>query len=468
MQPNPSIYEKVRRQLDAINPEKGLLILGFGREGRSSYKLFRSVFPDLRITIADRNDQIRNDESLKNDSLAEVITGEDYLKTLYTHPVVLKTPGISFKEVKDIPPGILITSQTDLFLRMFGHHVTGVTGTKGKSTTTALIHHILKSHNPEALLGGNIGIPPFELLADMRAHTPVVMEISSHQLEYVKASPHIAVFLNLYQEHLDHFTSYQAYQESKLYIARYQTNTDFLVYNQDDPLVRSHLEDGVWNSRLLAFSNLSKVVNGCYTHDGSVIFRDDSSETTVMQRVDQALLRGKHNVLNILAACLAAIHNGIPFAAIEAGVLSFHPLRHRLEEVGAFHGITFFNDSISTIPEATMQAVETLGRVDTLILGGHDRGIDYSNLVSFLKGASSRHLLLTGDAGKRILDLMIQAGYDKQRLHFLACFDDFIEVVRQVAQPGSICLLSPAASSYNEFRNFEERGDRFIELIMKW
>jgi UDP-N-acetylmuramoylalanine--D-glutamate ligase len=178
-------------------------------------------------------------------------------------------------------------------------------------------------------------------------------------------------------------------------------------------------------------------------------------------------LKGDHNLMNIMAAVNVCKVLGIPDKFITEGITSFRGLEHRIEYVGQFHGIDFYNDSIATIPEACIEAVKALGNVDTLILGGFDRGIDYSNLARFLSASDVRNLIFTGEAGRRILHEIREIRNPGQTLFLLTRFEEFAGIVLQVTRPGSVCLLSPAAASYDEFTNFEERGRRFKELVRK-
>jgi UDP-N-acetylmuramoyl-L-alanine---L-glutamate ligase len=425
---------------------KRVLLLGFGREGQSSYRLIRSVLPGQQITIADANGKIREHELLKGDSDIAFSLGKDYLQGLDRFDLIVKSPGISLKDIKPPADPVRITSQTDLFLRRYAQQVIGVTGTKGKSTTSSLIYHILNSAGKDALLLGNIGTPAFHFTDRIAPETRIVYELSSHQLQYIVRSPHIAILLNLYQEHLDAYRSFEEYQLSKMNITKYQQEGDFFIYNADDPLVVRHAESFRREQSMIPYS-LTGEVGGFDFHN--------------------RYLKGDHNRRNMLAAVDACILCGLEDFDISEGIDSFKGLAHRMEYTGRFHGIDFFNDSIATIPEACMAAVMSIPLVDTVILGGFDRGVDYSILAEFMLESDVQTLILTGMAGGRIGEEMEQMGTRGKRVIRIHRFDDFLAPALKYTRPGHVCLLSPAAASYDEFRSFEERGMRFTELVRK-
>jgi len=426
---------------------KKVLLLGFGREGQSSFRVIRRVLPEQEICIADRNYGIREMQELQDDRHLDFQCGEDYLYGLNQFDVIIKSPGISLKGIITPVDRSRITSQTDLFLQAYAPQVIGVTGTKGKSTTCSLIAHILKTAGKDTILLGNIGTPAFHFLDHIRPDTHIVDELSSHQLEYIHRAPHLAVLLNLYEEHLDAYDSFRHYQLAKLNIARLQEAKDLFIYNADDRLICEHLESVRLKQKCFPFS-----LKSSFTGMG-------------IRNIHNRYLKGEHNMQNILAAVIVSDLQSVDKEAILDGLASFKGLAHRMEYVGFYHGIQWYNDSIATIPEACMAAIRSLPDVDTLILGGFDRGIGYSELALFLISSDVKNLILVGDAGRRIgteIEKTIIAG---KKLFYINRFDDFFPVALEHTKPGATCLLSPAAASYDEFRSFEERGFRFRDLI---
>lgn len=408
---------------------KRLLILGFGREGKSTLRFLEHFLPEATIAVADRNEAAL--EELKNRGLT-VHGGADYLDAINRYDVVIKTPGISFLNVK-VEDRVEVTSQTDLFLSQFHAQTIGISGTKGKSTTTTLIHHLLQASGRDAILTGNIGIPCFDIMEQVHADSIVVYELSAHQLEYVHNSPRVGVLLNVFEEHLDHFGSFERYKQAKLNLLRFMGEDDYAVVH--DSLLMDTLDLGV---NTVVFSNMD--------------FDLDEDALPVL---------GAHNLLNVKAALCACAQYGVDPRELIPHLYTFKPLEHRLERVGTFDGVTFVNDSISTIPQATIAACETLGRVDFLLLGGFDRDIDYQPLADYLKEHPVPHLLYTGKAGIRMMELMERL--PSQKVTYASMEEAFAYLSAQ-AKPGAVCLLSPAASSYDQYKNFEERGAKFKRL----
>lgn len=404
---------------------KRILILGFGREGRSSLRFVQKYLPNAVVAVADKNAM----DGVK-------YSGNQYLEAMNDYDIVIKTPGISLKDFDT--KGGEITSQTDLFLSQFHSQTIGISGTKGKSTTTSLIYHLLKSSGRDAILTGNIGIPCFDIMEEINPDSIVVYELSAHQLEYVHNSPHVGVLLNVFEEHLDHFGTFERYKSAKFNLLRFMGEHDTAV-----------IHDALLNDTLDLFVN-SKVF--------SLFDFDDEIDPTALP------LKGEHNYQNIKAALLACDAYGVDYRELIPYLYTFKPLEHRLEPVGTFGGVVFVNDSISTIPQAAIAACQALKRVDFLLLGGFDRGIDYQPLVDYLKAHPVPHLLFTGKAGER---MMVMLGGVSGRFYYPTMEEAFTYIAAH-AKPGDVCLLSPAASSYDQYKNFEERGRKFKALAEKF
>jgi len=440
-------------------------IVGFGREGQSSYSLIRQVFPNTMLLIADSDEQIRHHPLLADDANIEFFTGENYLDAVIRCDLVIKSPGVRLNHLEPRLSSSKVLSQTSLFLERYGRQVIGITGTKGKSTTSSLIHYIFQLAGRDSCLVGNIGSPAFHSVSRINDQTVIVFELSSHQLEYGEASPHTAILLNLFQEHLDAYSSYEAYQQAKLNIARHQGQDDYLIYHASDDLLPDHINTLQSKAHLFPFSLSVQPRPGIFRHENFICFSDGRTDRAIWKLEQKRFLKGDHNLKNIMASIGACSVSGIPDEAIREGILTFKGLEHRLEYVGEFRQIHFYDDSIATIPEAAIEAVKSLPNVDTLILGGFDRGIDYRGLAEFLVHSTVRTLVLVGAAGKRIGECMdAQAPYP-QKLYYINRFDLLKEIVFRETRPGACCLLSPAAASYDEFANFEERGKRFREIV---
>lgn len=412
---------------------KKILIAGFGREGRSSLRFLEKYMPDAVIGIADKNEVALKDLDTECYSLYH---GDEYLSAARHYDVVIKTPGIAMK-ADDVAPAV-ITSQTDLFIEAFHKQIIGITGTKGKSTTSSLIYHLLKESGNDVVIAGNIGIPVFDCLEVINENTIIVYELSAHQLQYLRRSPHVGILLNVFEEHLDHFVTFENYKNAKLNITR-------LMSNEDVAVVNSVLENDI----------------------------DDRVNKVFFDKVDVDLdeekipLKGEHNILNIKAALCACQSFGISTETLLPHLMTFQPLEHRMQFLGVYGGMKFYNDSISTIPQATIAALKTFKKVDFLLLGGYDRGIDYSPLAEYLKINPVRNILLTGKAGQSIKDALDAVSYQGKMMSY-DTLEDAFSIMKTMSQDGDVCLLSPAAASYDCYKNFEERGRIFKELANKF
>jgi UDP-N-acetylmuramoylalanine--D-glutamate ligase len=317
----------------------------------------------------------------------------------------------------------------------------------------------------------------FDLLEQINQDTIIVAELSSHQLEYIKISPRIAVLLNLYQEHLDHYKSFKDYKNAKLNITRYQTETDYFIYNNDDISIKALLGKNVYkrNYYQYSLSNID-IEQGTFLKD-HVIFavKDGNNIDYSYDTHNKRNLIGEHNLYNIMAAINVCRILNIQNDFITNGINSFKGLEHRIEYVGDFDGVSYYNDSISTIPEATIQAVNALKSVNTILLGGFDRGIDYNQLIDFIIKSNIENIIFISSAGHRMLDIYKNTinnsknnnNKTRQNIYFTNNFEDAVRHAQKLTKKGEICLLSPAAASYDMFHNFEERGNYFKQLIKK-
>jgi len=443
---------------------KEIAILGFGREGMSTYRLIRRFFPYKSIAVFDCDEKIKLIPFLEADLNCTVFTGSSYLNSLNKYDLIIKSPGISYKELSDIEFKGTISSQTDIFLSCFSSQVIGITGTKGKSTTSSLLLHILKQTGYNVVFVGNIGVPPFNEVDNIKDDTLIVYEISSHQLESVSNSPHISVLLNIFQEHLDHYRNYGEYQKAKLNIVKYQSPNDYFIYNADNEIIMKHIGDYDVRSAFLPFSFINEHALGCFS-DGKVLKIKLHNKQQYHYNLNfERKLLGQHNLMNIAVVIMICKIIGVDDSGIFKAIASFNGLPHRLEYLGCFNNKHFYNDSIATISEAAIEAIRTIKDIDTLLTGGFDRGIDYHEYAFFLSHTSIRNIVLVGDAGKRINDILMALNHDK------VCFlyDNFDDAARkaiELTKEASICLMSPAAASYGMFKNFEERGRRFLEII---
>lgn len=416
-----------------------VLILGFGKEGQSTYSFIRRFYPDKKIAITDRR------EIKIEDSNVELLTGENYLECINNFDLVMQSPGISLRDVT-INKSTEITGQMDLFLRFAECIKIGITGTKGKTTTTTLIYNIVKASGRKCALIGNIGVPVFESLDDTEGLTAVI-EMSCHQLEFAKKSPNVSVMTNIYPEHLDHYNGFEGYVNAKVNIVKNQSENDYFIFNDDQEEMKQLIDFDNIKSKLLPVSR----------------YDEDKDEFLKYLTTLNDNLKGYHTHQDIFFAVNAARCIGISDEAIEEGVKAFSPIAHRMEKVGTWKEITFYNDSIATIPHAVMCAVSALEKVDTLIFGGLDRGIDYSSFITDLNSCNVSNLIGLPETGEKIINELKKIGCNKNMV-IVDTMDEAVECAYKFTEKGKICLFSPAASSYNRYKNFEEKGNHFKDL----
>ncbi len=422
--------------------QREVLILGFGREGRSTYNIIRRNLPDKKIGIADMR-QIELD-----DPNVTLHCGENYLDAIENYETVIKTPGISFRDVV-VSSSIEVTCQTDLFLRFSKGVCIGVTGTKGKTTTSTLIYEMIKQAGKSVCLIGNMGVPVLDSLENGSALAAVI-EMSSHQLEYTTASPHVAVMTNIYPEHLDHYNGFGGYVTAKMNIIRHQVGCDYFICN-------AWQDFGEYFNFSKTETSVIRVCENGGAGDEEIIAAAASNER----------LKGAHNRQNVLFAATAARCIGISDEHIIEAVRNFRGIENRMEPFGEYHGIKFYNDAIATIPHAVECAVEALDDVDTLIFGGMDRGIDYSEFVDYLEKCKLRNIIGMPDTGFDICNALLERGCTKNII-IANNMEEAVDAAFRFTEKGRSCIMSPAASSYNVYKDFEHKGNHYKELVRAW
>ena len=431
--------------------DKSVCILGFGREGRSTYRILVQYCSPKSVTIADLNPVDREKNELPEN--VGLICGEEYQDSLSDFDIVFKSPGIVLKK-QPSELDCLITSETQVFFEVFREQIVGITGTKGKSTTSSLIYHIFRESGKDTRLAGNIGIPVFDIAEDITDDTIIVCELSCHQLEYMTVSPKYAVFLNLYEEHLDHYGTMERYYGAKKNIYLHQAPSDELVISAEI------IPDDI-AQRVTTLSN-SFACADVFVKDG-IINDDDFHEYQIPE--GHIRLLGIHNHYNIAAAYHICRELGVDDVAFTKALCSFDPLAHRLEFVDTVRGIRWYDDSISTACATAIEALKSVPEPGTILLGGMDRGIDYTPLVDFLRDFSVNVICMEA-SGQRIFDQIQAADFPSpERVHFAPHLEDAVKLAAEITPQGKSCVLSPASASYGIFKNFEERGDAFKSLV---
>ncbi|MFA5087132.1 MAG: UDP-N-acetylmuramoyl-L-alanine--D-glutamate ligase [Candidatus Paceibacterota bacterium] len=430
---------------------KDLVILGIGREGLDSFLFLRKTFPKKLIAIADKKDISELDPKiekiLSKDDCVKYYGGKDYLKSLKNFDVVLKSPGIRFSAIKKyLKKGGVVTSQTELFFDNSPAKIIGVTGTKGKSTTSSLIYSVLKKNGFSTYLLGNIETPSLSYLSKISKKDIIVYELSSHQLQFLKHSPQIAVFLNIYPEHLDYYKNFKEYFKAKTNIANLQNKNDWFIFNP-----------GLKEIKSLSRKIKSKKI-GIDPKKYEDIFRQNPKfqEITHKENLTAVFEVGK----------ILKLTNG----QIIKGIKAFKPLSHRLELVGKFKNIEFYDDSIATIPEATIFALNTLGeKVETIILGGFDRGIDFTKISQEIsENIGLKNLIFLPVSGKKIWQGINKESQSRFNKYFTDNIEEAVKICFKKTNPGKICLLSCASPSFGIFKDYKERGDLFKKYVKQY
>ena len=408
---------------------KNVLILGMGREGKSTFAFFKKFYPNTPISTTDQKD------------------GDDYLKYLNDYDLIIKSPGISWniKEIRQAKlSGVQFSSQTQIFLNIFRAQTIGVTGTKGKSTTSSLIYNILEKAGKKVKLVGNIGNPVLDSIDDFNDKSLYVYEMSSHQLSNLNISPHIGVFLNIFPEHLDYYSSFEEYFLAKANITKFQNENDIFIYNSDFPEIANLAKNT--NARTISFSSRNQL-------------EFDELKTTLL---------GSHNLNNIKAAVLVVRELGIKDNDIKTGIETSAPLDDRLQTVGVVNSISFIDDSLATIPQATIAAISAFEDKDiTLILGGFDRGIDFDILGKDLEKRNNvLNVILIGQTAEKIEDVLNKNNF-RGKVHNLIT-PTMIEIVNlayKLTPKDGVVLLSPAATSFDMFKDYKDRGLQFKDAV---
>jgi UDP-N-acetylmuramoylalanine--D-glutamate ligase len=434
---------KLARHLQEKYSHQKIVVLGFGREGKSTLELLQEAFPDDVITIMDK-------QAFSDETLPRNVVLADYLKNLEQYDVIFKTPGIPIIEaaLQDfVQLGKKITSQLSEFLEVYRDQVIGVTGTKGKSTTSALIYHFLKKAEIPTLLIGNIGTPVFSVATKITPEMKLVVEMSSYYLETVECSPHIAVMLNIFPEHLNYHGSLEHYVAAKAHITAHQTEMDYFLFNAED----EHLQDIAKKTKAY------------------IVSYEPSKEQPILEPFAEAMghLPTIVQEQNVLPAFLVARICKIKDSSIAEALRTFETLPHRLQRVGTYKGITFIDDTLATIPEATVSAIHAFLPIDVIILGGFDRGLDYTKVVDAVIKKKIPTVLFFRPSGEKMYDILL-ARYKKEQIpdiYFVNSMEETVQLAFAHAKQGSVVLLSPASPSFGVFKDYEDKSTQYIHWI---
>ena len=432
-----------------------IAILGYGSQGKSAYEYWNR--DSNEVTVCDQDESLELDDGVKKQ------LGKDYLKNLDQFDLLVRAPILHPSQIVKANPDNLeildkVTTNTNEFFKACPtKNIIGVTGTKGKGTTSTLIAKMLEAAGKRVHLGGNIGIPPLELLKDnILPDDYVVLELANFQLIDLKYSPHIAVVLMVEPEHLDWHEDVEEYIAAKQQLFIHQSPEDIAIYYIDNEISAS-VADASEGKQIPFFST-----PGAEVIDGAV--KVDNYEIC---KTSELKLLGKHNWQNVCAAVTTVWQISQDIPALRAAVTSFSGLPYRIEFRREVNGVSYYNDSFATGQGATMAAVEAIKEPKVLIIGGYDRMLDISDFGKALKSHENdiRHVLLIGASADRVAQVLKNTDFDNYTISGLKNMTDIIKIAQEMAHHGDAVVLSPGFASFDMFKNFEERGNKFNEAV---
>ncbi len=441
---------------------KRVLVVGLGRSGAASALFLQEHGAKVTVSDSKSEAQLQSDVPALLDRGVSIETGRHGERTFRDQDLIVVSPGVpsdqpQLQHARTL--GIPVIGEVELAFRYLQGKVLAITGSNGKTTTTSLVGEILAKSGKKTLVGGNIGTPVISLAGKSTPDTMVVLEISSFQLETIEHfCPWIAAILNITPDHLDRHHTFQAYVNAKARIFENQKPGDFAVLNADDPTCVGL--KGSIRSSLYWFSRKQPVEQGAYLKGEDIIFRQNGSETLVLNRHD-IHLKGAHNLENVLAAVCMSMLAGCSPDQVRRAVTEFRAVEHRLELVSTIHGVAFYNDSKATNVDATVKALESFAGNIHIILGGKDKGSDYTVLKPLLRERAKK-VYLIGAAAEKIA---AQISGSAPLVHS-GTLDRAVKQAFEAAQPEDIVLLAPACASFDQFENYEQRGRVFKELVL--
>ena len=394
--------------------------------------------------------------------------GENYLSKLNGFDIIFRSPSCrpDLPEIeKEVERGAILTSEIELVLEMCPGKTIGITGSDGKSTVSTLTYEILNEQGYKCYLGGNIGNPLFTKIKDMKPEDYIVLELSSFQLMTMSVSPNIAVITNISPNHLDFHKSYEEYIEAKANIFEYQTENDLLVLNYENEITREFAKNA--KAKVVYFSSKTKLDNGIIL-DNNIIKQCENGLRRHIVNLKNAKLKGIHNAENICAA-ISAINNIVTAETQSKIVTEFSGIEHRLEFVKEINNIKWYNDSIASTPTRTIAGLNSFDENIVLIAGGYDKNLDYSGLAKPIID-NTNSLILLGQTANKIFDAVTnELQYLKKELpiYKVTTLDEAVEKAKEISKKDDVVLFSPASASFDIFKNFEERGKRFKQLVNK-
>ena len=438
-------------------PYNNILILGLAKSGTASAQILLELGKRVRVNDMNAKESDSNVQELKEMG-AEVIVGSHPLFVLDGVHIVIKNPGIPYTNpiVQEAEKrGISVVTEVELASYLTEGEIIGITGSNGKTTTTTLIHDMMKASKRPVKLGGNIGIVASEAAYEAEKDDSLVLELSSFQLQGIEQfKPKIAVILNLFEAHLDFHETFENYKNAKFNLIKNQTEADYLVYNYEDDEIVGEVRKT--KAKKIPFSVRHKLKEGAWASENHIYYKNEK----IMDRKDIVLV-GDHNLENILAAVAVVKLSGGTNEGIQEVLTHFTGVKHRLQFVDRVNGRVFYNDSKATNMLATEKALRSFKQPVILLAGGLDRGNEFTDLLPYLNHVTA--MVVFGETKEKLKELALEAGIEQ-----VATVENVKEACEQAysfSKEGDVILLSPACASWDQYRTFEERGDMFIQAV---
>ena len=437
---------------------KKVLVFGSGISGIGAVKLLEDH--GAEVVLYDGNESL--DQASLREQLGEkttIVLGEFPEHLLEELELVVLSPGVP----TDLPVmkehGIQVIGEVELAYAFGKGDVLAITGTNGKTTTTSLLGEIMKCHQEEVFVVGNIGNPYTVAAGQMTEHSVAVAEMSSFQLESIETfRPKVSAILNFTPDHLNRHHTMEAYVEAKKQIAKNQTAEDYCVLNYEDERTKAFGEEV--KAQVLYFSSAHKLERGIYLDDGKMIYKNP--EEVIVCHVDELQILGIHNYENVMAAVAMAAVYGVPMDTIRKAILAFKGVEHRIEYVTEKDGVVYYNDSKGTNPDAAIKGIQAMNRKTVLIGGGYDKNSEYTEWIQAFDG-KVKQLILIGATREKIAQDAEKCGFHDYV--FADTFEEAVLLAAKTAKSGEAVLLSPACASWGMFPNYEVRGEKFKEIV---
>ncbi len=445
--------------------DKRVLVVGLGKSGVASALFLKAH--GARVTVSDTKsgDELRNEIPVLLDHGITVETGGHGERTFREQDLIVVSPGVPvdaplLQQARSL--GEVVIGEIELAAQFLRGPIVAITGSNGKTTTTTLAGEILAAGGLPTLVGGNIGTPAISLTERATPETVIVLEVSSFQLETIQSfHPKIAAVLNVTPDHLDRHKTLEVYVNAKARIFENQNQTDFAVLNADDPTCAAMAPRT--RAQIFWFSRQKEVKQGAWVSEGRILFRQAAGQREIMQ-LSEIPLKGAHNLENVLAAVCAGALMGCAPAKIREAVRNFKAVEHRLEFVATIGGVDYYNDSKATNVDATIKALESFPANIHLILGGKDKGSDYSVLSDLLRKRVKR-VYTIGAAAAKIESQIVSPKSGGPEVIHAETLENAVRKASAVAEPGDVVLLAPACASFDQFKSYEHRGTVFKEIV---